>query len=354
MTPPAGYRSSVRHLSSALRPYALAIFLALASALVAVVVAVAYDLPLRDPDSIAGPAYIRLPAAVLVMVVIDVIPRAIRRRVSVRTVIQERYGPGRIALVAVGLAAFYVSYVSYRNLKGALPLARPNVWDYELTQLDRLMAFGNDPAIMLHQLLGTGVTAYVLSAVYLGFLGFVPFSLGIALVWSRSLWVGAWYVTAMCLNWVGGALSYYLVPSLGPVFVRSSPYTDLPPTGAGHLAESLADHRLQFLADPHGADVIASVAGFASLHVSITFTVALIAHRIGLPRGIRWSMWAFLVFTMTATIYFGWHYLVDDIAGLGIGALAVVIGQRVTRRISTEEELALVEPMDRFEESAAA
>lgn len=344
----------MRHLSSALRPYALAIFLALGSALVAIVVAFAYDLPLRDPDGIAGPAYIRLPAAVLVMVMIDVLPRAIRRQVSVMTVIRERYGPGRMALVAVGLAAFYLSYVSYRNLKGALPLARPNVLDYELTRLDRMMAFGNDPAIMLHQLLGTGVTAYLLSAVYLGFLAFVPISLGIALVWSRSLWVGAWYVTAMCLNWIGGALSYYLVPSLGPVFVRSSPYTDLPPTGASHLAESLADHRLQVLADPHGADVIAGVAGFASLHVSITFTAALIAHRIALPRVIRWSLWIFFVLTVTATIYFGWHYLVDDIAGLGLGALAVVVGQRVTRRISTDEELAVVEPVDRLQESAAA
>lgn len=343
----------MRHLSSALRPYALAIFLALGSALVAIVVALAYDLPLRDPDGIAGPAYTRLPAAVLVMVLIDVLPRAIRRRVSVLTVIRERYGPGRLALVAVGLAAFYLSYVSYRNLKGALPLARPNVLDYELTRLDRMMAFGNDPAILLHELLGTGITAHLLSGVYLGFLAFVPISLGIALVWSRSLWVGAWYVTAMCLNWVGGALSYYLVPSLGPVFVRSSPYTDLPPTGASHLAESLADHRLQVLADPHGATVIAGVAGFASLHVSITFTAALIAHRIALPRVIRWSMWIFFVLTVTATIYFGWHYLVDDIAGLGLGALAVVVGQRVTRRISTDEELAVVEPDDRLEEPAA-
>jgi len=342
----------VRHLSSALRPYGLALALAFGSAVVAIIVALAYDLPLRDPDGIAGPAYIRLPAAVLVMVMLDVVPRALHRRVPIRAVLRERYGPGRMALVFVGLLAFYVSYVSYRNLKGALPLARPHVLDYDLTRLDRWMAFGNDPAILLHELLGTGVTAYVLSAVYIGFLAFVPISLGIALVWSRSLWVGAWYVTAMCLNWVLGALSYYLVPSLGPVFVRSSPYTDLPPTGASRLAESLADHRMQVLTDPHGADVIAGVAGFASLHVSITFTAALVAHRIALPRVVRWSMWVFVVLTMTATIYFGWHYLADDIAGLGLGAFAVVVGQRVTRRISTDEELALVEPVPSLQGSA--
>ena len=346
----------MRHLSSALRPYALALLLAFTAAVVAIAVAVAYDLPLRDPDGVAGPAYVRLPGAVLVMVLLDVVPRALYRRVGLRTVLRERYGPGRMALVAVGLAAFYVSYVSYRNLKGALPLARPRVFDAELIAADRLLTFGNDPAVLLHDLLGTGVSAHVLSAVYIGFLGFVPVSLGIALVWSRSVWMGAWYVTAMCLNWVLGALSYYLVPSLGPVFDHDQPFTGLPATGASSLQQSLATARLEVIADPHGADVIAGVAGFASLHVSITFTAALIAHRIALPRLIRWTMWVFLGLTIIATLYFGWHYILDDIAGLGLGALAVTVAQRATRRISTDRELALVEPMGTasLQDSAAA
>ena len=30
---------------------------------------------------------------------------------------------------------------------------------------------------------------------------------------------GLWYATALCLNWVLGAVSYYLIPSMGPAFV---------------------------------------------------------------------------------------------------------------------------------------
>jgi membrane-associated phospholipid phosphatase len=33
----------------------------------------------------------------------------------------------------------------------------------------------------------------------------------------------------------------------------------------------------------------------------------------------------FLLLTITATAYFGWHYLIDDVAGLAIGAASVVI-----------------------------
>ena len=322
-------------VSSALRPYALAAALAVASAVVALVVTAAFDLPLRDPDGIAGPAYVRLPLIVVLFVVADVVPRVLRRTGTVRQVLRERYSPQRMALVAVGLASFYLTYVSYRNLKSALPFARPRVLDEELLALDRAMAFGHEPSALLHDLLGTGVAAYVLSAVYLLFLAFVPLSLGAALVWGRSVRIGSWYVTALCLNWLLGAASYYVVPSLGPVFVRPDLYADLPETGVSALQQSLAEARLEVLADPAGADAIAGIAGFASLHCSIVFTAALIAHRIGLPRVVRWAMWAFLVLTVVATAYFGWHYLVDDVAGLALGATAVLVAERATRGVGS-------------------
>jgi len=267
-----------------------------------------------------------------------VVPRAVARRGQVREILRERYGPERIALLAVGLGVFYVSYVSYRNLKGALPLARPEQLDRQLLNLDRLIGLGQDPALLLQDLLGTGTTAHVLSTVYLAFLVFVPLSLGIALVWARSLWTSAWYVTALCLNWLLGAASYYLVPSLGPVFVHPAVVADLPATGVSSLQASLAIARQQVLADPSGADAIAGVAGFASLHVSIVFTAALIAHRLGLARLLRWGLWLFLAGTLTATAYFGWHYVVDDLAGLALGAAAVSLAERSTRHVRTEPE----------------
>jgi len=328
---------------NALRPYALAALLAVAAGVLSIAVAHSYDLPLRDPDGIAGPAYLRLPGAVVLLVLIDVVPRALRRRGQVRQILRERYGPDRVALLAVGLAVFYLSYVSYRNLKGALPLARPEQLDSQLLNLDRLMGFGQDPADVLHALLGTGTAAHVLSTVYLAFLVFVPLSLGIVLVWARSIWSSSWYVTALSLNWLLGAASYYLVPSLGPVFVHPQIVADLPATGVSSLQSSLATARLEVLADPSGADAIAGVAGFASLHVSIVFTAALIAHRLGLHRLLRWCLWGYFAMTVLATAYFGWHYLVDDVAGVALGALAVSVAEWSTRRARIESELTELE-----------
>jgi membrane-associated phospholipid phosphatase len=317
---------------SSLRPLALAAGLAAGSTVVAVSVAAALDLPLRDPDGIAGPAYVRLPGILLLFVLADLVPRLVARRtVDARAVLRERWTRDRVLVVAVGLASFYATYVSYRNLKGALPFARPEVLDPALLELDRDLVLGQEPSTVLHDLLGTGVAAHLLSFVYLLFLAFVPLSLAAALVWGRSTRIGAWYVTALCLNWLLGTASYYLVPSLGPVFVQPGLYADLPETGVSALQRSLAGSRSEVLADPTGADTISGIAGFASLHCSIVFTAALIAHLVGLHVAVRIAMWLFLALTMLATAYFGWHYLVDDVAGLAIGAASVAVAAWATR-----------------------
>jgi len=329
----------VRPVASLLRPYAFAVLLAVAAAAVSLVVAASFDLPLRDPDGIAGPAYVRLPLIVVLFLAADIVPRLVRRRgTAAKRILRERLSPERLGLVTVGMASFYVSYVAYRNLKGALPFARPTLHDEELLRLDEWMAFGHDPGLLLHDLLGTGTAAYVLSSVYLMYLLFVPLSLGAALVWGRNVRVGSWYVTALCLNWLLGAVSYYLVPSLGPVFVRPERYATLPETGVSLLQESLARARLEVLADPTGADAIAGVAGFASLHCSVVFTAVLLAHLVRLPAFVRAALWVFLLMTITATAYFGWHYLIDDVAGLLLGAVSVLIAERVTRRAPTTLE----------------
>ena len=332
----------MRPVARLLRPYAFAVLLAAGAAVVSLVVAANFDLPLRDPDGIAGPAYVRLPLIVVLFLAADIVPRLVRQRgrSSAKRILRERLSPERLGLITAGMASFYVSYVAYRNLKGALPFARPSLHDDELLRLDEWMALGNDPALLLHDLLGTGTAAYVLSSVYILYLLFVPLSLGAALVWGRNVRIGSWYVTALCLNWLLGAVSYYLVPSLGPVFVHPERYAVLPETGVSLLQESLARARLEVLADPTGADAIAGVAGFASLHCSVVFTAVLMAHLARLPMVVKAAMWVFLLLTITATAYFGWHYLIDDVAGLAIGAASVVIAERVTRRApATVEEL---------------
>ncbi|MBA2508302.1 MAG: phosphatase PAP2 family protein [Nocardioidaceae bacterium] len=320
------------------RPYTMAIAVAALTGTVAVVMSLYTGLELRDPDGIAGPSYVRLPLILFLFFIADMLPRAIRRVNDVgqiwsscRDVLYERWPWWRVRIALLGLSAFYLTYVSYRNLKNYVPSVRDERYDDWLQITDSILFLGADPAVLLHQVLGTGMAAHVLSAVYISYLMLVPISLAAALVWNRNISLGFWYVTALCINWSLGAASYYLLPSVGPRYMEGEYFSEvLPATGVSALQDSLWGSRLKVLIDPLDTNSIHGVAAFASLHVSVVFTAAYCAHRAGLHRMLRAALWAYLGLTVLSTVYFGWHYVVDDIAGVVIGWIAVTLGALAT------------------------
>src|SRR5215212_4606528 len=329
------------------RAYSMAVVVALVTVVAAVVGAVVLGVPLRDPDGFLGPTYVRLPLIGGLLLALDVVPRAVWRPGSVRAVprriveiARERWPWRRLRPALIGLAAFYVTYVGYRNLKHYLVFLRPQLMDRQLEEVDQALTGGTPPAEFLHDLLGTGVAAHVLSWVYLAFLIFVPASLALALVSRGRSREASWYVTALCFNWTLGTASYYVLPSRGPVYAEPELFWGLPETGTSQLQDSLLISRWIVLTDPQGTDRIQSIAAFASLHVSIIFTAALIAQLALRSIAVRTLLWTFFALTVTATIYFGWHYLVDDIAGLAIGGVAVLLAAWGTGRFRSLEEAA--------------
>jgi PAP2 superfamily protein len=318
----------------------------MAAALIAVNAA---GISLRDPDHVAGRRLVLVFALVGLLVVLDIAVRANRRSpgrmpawAAMAEVRRERWTFDRGIAVATALISFYVSYLAYRNLKSVVPLLRPGeLFDRQLADFDRAMFGGNDPAVLLHSLLGTGVASYACSAAYMMFFVFIPGTLAAALVFSPNLQAGLFYASAQSLNWLLGAASYFVLPSLGPVYVEPSVFANLPASGITQLQELLMDQRIEFVRDP-AIGTAQSIAAFASLHVSIFFTGALAAHMLGLGRRVRIAAWVLLALTTTATIYLGWHYVVDDIGGLALGAMAIVLARALTgfdvrprRRLST-------------------
>ncbi len=297
-------------------------------------------LPLRDPDHVVGSRLLLVVVLAAVLVVIDIIVRAslasggrpgIPSRTDLAKVRRERWTGMRMMVVGSALASFYVTYLAYRNLKSLVPVLRPReLFDRQLAEADRAMFGGNDPAQILHDLLGTGIATQLLSTVYVLFLLFVPLSMALALVFSRDLRRGLFFATALSINWALGAASYYLLPSVGPIYSGSKAFSDLPATATSDLQQVLLEDRLSFLRDPEAAGAAQGIAAFASLHVSIVFTAALAAHVIGLRASIRAALWALLAVTTLATVHLGWHYVIDDVAGLFLGAAALTLALGLT------------------------
>ncbi len=335
-------------------PYTFAMALALLVGAAAVVSSLYLDLPLRDPDGFLGPSYIRLPLLVLGFIGGGLLVEAVRRHgwrnlpTSVVDIAKKEWNAHRLLCIGAGLLSFYVCYVAYRNLKSVLPVFREGtLFDQQLFRLDQWLMGGSTPAVVLHELLGTGMAANLLSIAYLAYLPLIPISLGAVLVLNRRHAVGAWYTTMLSLNWVLGTISYYLLPSVGPVFSHPDAFRALPDTGVRQLQESLIDTRLDYLSNPVGSDSIQGVAAFASLHVSVTFAAALFMTLTKQNRAVRAITWIFFAVTVVATIYFGWHYLLDDIAGIGIGGASVALSAWVTghRRARRRPVDAVSEPV---------
>lgn len=318
------------------RHFLVPLLIGIPSLILMFVVAGIEDLPIRDPDA----RYVGSPLALIgliiaVFVALDVLPRAVRHkassgatlRASVKRLFTERWWGRRGLIVLVSILGFYATYLSYRNLKSFLPFVTDGtLHDGSLLDLESAIFFGSQPATFLHDLLGTGISAEALSAAYLAFLTFVPVSLGVALVWSGRVAAGLWYVASLALVWMLGILSYYVLPTLGPIYADPGLFAELPTTGVSELQARLLDERDLVMADPNATDAVSSIAGFASLHVAVVLTAALIAQFVSAPRYLRIGLWVFMGLTFLSTTYFGWHYVVDDVAGVAIAFAGVYAG----------------------------
>ena len=316
------------------RAYALLVGNAILMGVLAILVAVVYDKRLIDPEgSFLGPSWLRLPLLLLGALTLDFLPRALwYSKLNPRlmpTIVKERWrthwNRERLTLVALGIICFYVVYVSYRNLKSFLPFVRDVMYDRELHMLDRALLFGNDPAVVLHSILGEGFLAWPLSYIYLWFLPLVPLAVTAWLVWSRNLSYGYWFVTSQCVAWTLGTASYYALPTLGPGLEYTWLYDGLPNTPTSQLMESLVSGRTNVLW-ARVDDAVQSVAGFASLHTAITLLVALMVQYTMRSRWLKVTFWVNFGLTIIATLYFGWHYIADDIAGVMIALIAFYLG----------------------------
>lgn len=285
-------------------------------------------IPFRDPGGDFLARRIVITTGVFAaLVVLDGLLRTPRpwTRAALTATVRDRWPPRRVALAASALLAYLVTYFVYHNLKSWDVLNAPR--DAMLLRWDRALFAGHSPAVLLHDLLGTHVAAWVLMAWYEAFpaLVVVAFPAAVALARrTRDAFAG---IAALVWVWILGTATYYAIPSLGPFHAAPEEFAGLPHTMIQDTQAHYLAQRDALLAHPHGPDVFAQISAFASLHVGVTATILGLAwwHRM---RRTTIALTVFLAGTMVATVYLGWHFAVDLPAGLAIAAAAWWLGPR--------------------------
>jgi len=287
------------------------------------------DVPFRDPHGKLFSAKILSTLETLVVfVVVDVAVRwwRHRRESSLWRTIRTRWTPYRTVMILGGLLCYQVVYLCYRNLKSWDVFRTPQ--DDLLLKWDRWLFFDHSPAVLLHDLLGQDLAARLLTDLYESFSLLVTIALVSSLAFTRTVRSAYVFVVSAMWAWILGVGSYYLIPSLGPFHAAPGEFAGLTRTSIQSTQAKYVEQRDYLLSNPHAHDAFAQISAFASLHCALSCLIFLMARFYGL-RILSWAAGLFLAGTLVATVYLGWHFAVDDVAGLAIAWVSVQLGKLV-------------------------
>jgi hypothetical protein len=286
------------------------------------------DIPFRDPQGkLFSHKILSTAEMLLLFVAIDIVVRWYRSRKhgsSLWQTVRTRWTPYRVVMIATALLAYQVVYLCYRNLKSWDVFLAPQ--DDMLLKWDRWLFFGHSPAVLMHDLLGVDLVARLLTDLYESFSALVTIALVAALAFAPTVRSAYVFVVSAMWAWIIGVGSYYLIPSLGPFHAAPEEFAGLTRTSIQRTQETYVEQRAHLLSNPQAHDAFAQISAFASLHCALACLIFLMARYYGLRR-LSWAAGIFLLGTLLATVYLGWHFVVDDVAGLAIAWVSVQLGK---------------------------
>ena len=196
-------------------------------------------------------------------------------------------------------------------LKAAMPFSVGFQADHLLADADAWI-FGTDPWRLLQWLPPTLIdTAYVTWAQSTVFL------MAILPLLPRSE-RRDWAIISFFLMMASAALLQYALPSAGPIFYErlgfGDRFADLP---SSPWAQVTSDYLWANYSD-NGSRIGAGISAFPSLHVAGAAWVAVVISSY--VRKLAPVAWAYFALILMGSVYLGWHYALDGIAGLLIAA----------------------------------
>jgi len=205
----------------------------------------------------------------------------------------------------------------------------PGTFDWVFIRMDQMLFLGFHPSVLLGQL---GDRWFWLTE-YMSFCYAMYYVL--LLIVGLTLYIRRKYpeLERMLLQ-VG--LAFYICFALFILFPAEGPRFTLTHLGANRLHGGVFFSIAQAIVNTEGYPGCA----FPSSHVAVAF-VALMAVRRYEPVMYR-IMLPLVVSLFISTVYGGYHYVVDVLAGIGAGWLGIYFGERIERwwvRRSLEEEI---------------
>jgi len=231
----------------------------------------------------------------------------------------------------------FVVLFAYCTLKSIIPVINPRLYDEQFNTMDYFLFLKHSPTEL-------ALTWIPLSCI--GFLSFgykFYFLLKISALSSiycvvRDRRIFHRLVIAFSLTYIFGLGIYLVVPAQGPIYYfpeafqrieapMSETSTYLLQRTLWTVYEQVKQHTpMEFYELTTESGIRNGIAAFPSLHIAISCVLLYFLYRY--HRVTFWLCFFPFWLMVLATIYFGWHYVVDNIAGFVLAALVLCITNR--------------------------
>lgn len=229
------------------------------------------------------------------------------------------------------LHAVALMFVVYINLKHLIPFLAYDYFDDSLLAWESRL-FGATSTEHLISFFGVGA-APLLSKMYKLFYNYTAFLI-IIMVLQRPSRFAQRFLAAFVLVWLIGILMVFALPTLGPCFSSPEVVSLLPFTEVSEMQSKLWAHKTAMDLDIHSRIPVYLISGFPSLHLAVPIVGSIfLGERY--PRLAALS-WMFVFITGITTIYFGWHFLLDDIGSLVLALTAVKASNLLVGKVGSD------------------
>lgn len=245
-----------------------------------------------------------------------------------------------LGLIRDWLPLFLVIF-TYLEVKVLIPLARTHLFDATFNAWDFALFLKRDPIQTLHDWIPRSWMPFL----SLGYTFYFPLQMiSFSVVYAKAERKIFYQMTlAFAITYAIGLCIYYLTPSLGPIYFYPDRFASLGPAflqtqvfmTQQNLWTAYEQMRqvtpLEFYERSKIFMIVNGIAAFPSLHLAISTVL--------LSFLFRHHRLAFLfclapaTLMTIATVYFGWHYVVDDIAGFALAGIVLwlVLRKKIIR-----------------------
>lgn len=215
-------------------------------------------------------------------------------------------------------------FVVFINLKHLIPFINGAIYDRAFYDFEQSI-FGNGLLTQRFiQILGVE-SAGLISSAYTSWYAYLA-CLIYLMILQRNEQLAREFAAAFAVLWFLSILLVYFIPTWGPCFFQPELLESLPETAVSKLQAGLWTHKLFVDSHPAAASGVFAISGFPSVHFGATLLGSYYLNRVHNILGL--FSWIFALITFISTIYFGWHYVADDLAAVAVAFLSIAFARR--------------------------